>query len=68
MFGHLRIVKFLIENLKCPPDIAGQLNVTPLQIALIKNHFDIAQYLQKHSVLPYIYTAMATLKQLGFLK
>ena len=66
--GHLKIVKFLVEKLKCPPDIPGNLNLTPLQMARIRNHSDIAHYLQKHSVLPYIYTAMAMMRQLGFFK
>ena len=29
------------------------------------NHPDIAQYLQKHGVIPYIYTAISMMKQLG---
>ena len=32
------------------------------------NRSDIVQYLRKHSVIPYIYTAIAMMKQLGFLK
>ena len=67
-YGHLEIVKFLIEELKCPPHITGYPTATPLQMAKAANHFDIAQYLQKHSVIPYIYTAIAMMKQLGFLK
>ena len=68
--GHLDIpvVKFLIEGLKCPPDIAGPLDSTPLQSAILMDRFDIAQYLQKHSVIPHIYTAIAMMKQLGLLK
>ena len=50
--GQLETVKFLIEKLKCPPDITGFLNLTPLQLASCDP--DIAQYLQKHSVIPYI--------------
>ena len=30
--GHLEIVEFLLEELKCPPDITGQHNATPLQM------------------------------------
>ena len=66
--GHLEIVKFFIVELKCPPDTAGQRNMTPLQMAILRNHFDTAQYLQKHSVIRYIYTAIAMMKRLGFLK
>ena len=68
LYGHLEIVKFLIEELKCPPDITGYPNVTPLQMAKAANHPDIAQYLQKHSVIPYLYAAIAMMKQLGLLK
>ena len=67
--GQLEIVKFLIEKLKCPPDImSGDLNLTPLQLASCGDHSDIAQYLQKHSVVPYIYTAIGMMKQIGLLK
>ena len=66
--GQLEIVKFFIEELKCPPDIPGPFNMTPLQVAIQENHFDIAQYLQKHSIVPYIYTAIVMMKQLGHLK
>ena len=68
--GHLEVVKFFIEELKCPPDIPGLLNMTPLQMAIRMNRSDIAQYLQKHSVMPYIYTAIVivTMEQLGLLK
>ena len=67
--GHLDIVKFLIEELKCPSDIsAAPFNVTPLQMAIYTNHPNIAQYLQKHSILPYIYTAIVMIKQLGLLE
>ena len=65
--GNFETVKFLIEEVKCPPDIAGAFNMTPLQIAIAANHSDIA-HLQKHSVIPYIYTAIAMVKQLGLLK
>ena len=65
--GRLGLVKFLIEELKCPPDIPGTFNLTPLQMALRWNHYNIAQFLQKHSVVPYIYVAMAICmtRQLG---
>ena len=66
--GQLEIVKFLIEKLKCPPDIMpGDLNLTLLQLASYCDP-DIAQYLQKHSVVPYIHTAIVMMKQLGLLK
>ena len=42
--------------------------MTPLQMAILKNHSDIAEYLQKHSVIAYIYTAIAMMKQLALLK
>ena len=45
MGAHLEVVKFFIEELKCPPDIPGQWNMTPLQMAFHKNHSDIAKYL-----------------------
>ena len=66
--GHLKIVKFLVEELKCPPDIQGQHYKTPLQMAKLRDHSDIVRYLQKHSVIPYIYTAITMMKQLGLLK
>ena len=53
--GNLDIVKYLVEELKCPPDITGPRNMTPLQLAQSINRPDIAQYLQKHSVVPYTY-------------
>ena len=68
LFGCLEIVKFLVEELKCPPDIQGALNMTPFQLAIHENHLDVAQYLRKQSVIPYIYTAIAMMKLLGFLK
>ena len=66
--GHLDIVKFFIEELECPPDIIGQQNTTPLQMARHENHLVIVQYLQKRSVIPYIYSALFVMKRLGFLK
>ena len=66
--GHFEIVKFLVEELKFPPDISGQHNMTPLQMARLKNHSDIAQYLQKHSVIPYIYTAIQMVNEFGYFK
>ena len=66
--GDIEVVKFVVEELKCPPDIAGQLNITPLHLAKKQHNFDIAQYLQKHSVLSYIYTAIEMVNQLGLLK
>ena len=75
--GHLAVVKFLVEELKYPPDIAGQQNMTPLQMAILKKHFDIArhmkhydiaQYLQKHSIISYIYAAIGMMRHLGLLK
>ena len=64
--GYLEIVKFLIEELKCPQDVLGLDDLTPLEIATNENHPEIAQYLQQHSVISYIYTAIAMMKQLGF--
>ena len=61
----LNTVKFFIEELKCPPDITEFLNMTPLQIAKNLKHSDIADYLQKHSI---IHTAIAMMQQLGYLK
>ena len=43
---HLEVVMFFIEELKGPPDITGQWNMTPLQMALHENHPNIAEYLQ----------------------
>ena len=63
--GHLEIVKFFIEKLKCSPDTPGALNMTPLKMAICMNRSEIAQYLQKHSV---IHIAIVLMKQLGFLK
>ena len=45
--GHLEMVKFLIEELKCTPDIIGLFNMTPLQLAIAAKHSSTAQYLQK---------------------
>ena len=45
---HLEVVVLLIEELKCPPDIPGQWNMTPLQMALHNNHSDIAKYLRDY--------------------
>ena len=60
---------FLIEKLKRPPDIImpSDLNLTLLQLA---SYCDpgITQYLQKHSVVPYIRTAISMMKQIGLLK
>ena len=58
--GQLQMVKFLVEKLKCSPDISGPSNLTPLQIA---ENTEIAQYLQKHTVIPYIYMAIGMLKK-----
>ena len=66
--GHLEIVKFLIEELKCPPDISGSCNKTPIHMAIHKNHLEIARYLQKHSVIPYIYTAIEMVNRFGLFK
>ena len=44
--GHLEIVQFFIEEVKCPPDIVGRHNMTLLEMAIQENHPDIAQYLQ----------------------
>jgi len=64
--GRFEIVRFLIEELKCPLDIAGQDNQwIPFEMAVKTHHFDIARYLQEHSVIPYINTAILMLKQLG---
>ena len=54
-FGRINTVKFLtvIKHL------------TPYELATSRNHSDTAQYLQKQSV---IHTALAMMKQLGFLK
>ena len=68
MHGQLNTVNFLIEELKCPPDITGVLNMTPLQMAVQMNCSDVAEYLQKHSVISYIHTAIAMMQQLGYLK
>ena len=65
---HLEVITFFVEKLKCPPDITGQLNITPLQLAMDKNHYDIVQYLQKQSVIPYIYTAIAMMKHTAVMK
>ena len=51
-----------------------QANMTLFQWAKVMNHSDIAQYLQKHSVMPYIYiyiyiyTAIAMMKCLRLFK
>ena len=63
--GHLETVKFFIEELKRPPDLPGHLHLTPYELATSRNHSDTAEYLQKQSV---IHTALAMMKQLGFLK
>jgi len=63
-FGHLEIVKFFVEVLECSPDILGLQNLTLLEMAEANNHPDVAQYLQKHSVIPYIHTAIAMVRWL----
>ena len=63
--GHLEIIKFFVEELKCPPYTTGALNMTPLKMAIRTSHSNIAQYLQKHTV---IQIAIVSMKQLGFLK
>ena len=45
-----------------------QANKTLFQWAKVMNHSDIAEYLQKHSVMPYIYTAIAMMKRLRLFK
>ena len=44
--GHLEIVQFFLEEIKCSLDIAGQHNMTLLEMAIHINHPDITQYLQ----------------------
>ena len=61
MGGHLQIVKFLIEKLKCPPKIP---ETTHQQMAICMNRFDIAQYLQKHNVMN---ATIAVMEELEFL-
>ena len=56
--GHLNIVKYFTEELKCPPDTPGLSNMMLFQMARAANHPDVAQHLQEHSVIPYIYTAV----------
>ena len=51
MHGHLEIVKFLVEELKCPPDIIGQHNTTPLQMARFMDHSDIAPHTEAQLLL-----------------
>ena len=45
MFGHLNIVKFYMEHLKCPPDVPSFIG-TPLTIAAKSGHHKILKYLQ----------------------
>jgi len=43
------VVSFFIEELKCPPDIRGHGNMTPLQMAIESHHPKISQYLRRIS-------------------
>ena len=52
---HLEIVKFLVEEFQISQD-------STTQPGILKNLFDTAQYLQKHSVIPYIYAAIGCLQ------
>ena len=61
--GHLQVVSFFIEELKCPPDIIGESNMTPLQMAVMEHHQEVAQYLRERSVILYIYTAIDVIKR-----
>ena len=45
--GHLQVVQFFVEELKCPPNVRGRHNMTPRQLAEIKGYHNVAQYLQK---------------------
>ena len=45
--GHLQVVQFFVEELKCPPNIRGQHNVTPPQLAEKQGHHNVAKYLLK---------------------
>ena len=45
--GHLQVVQFFVEELKCPPNIRGQHNATPSQMAETMEHHNVAHYLQK---------------------
>jgi len=44
----MQVLSFFIDELKCPPDIIGQCEMTALQMANKKHHSDIAQYLHEH--------------------
>jgi len=60
--GHMQVVKFFSEELKLPWDILGQHDTTPFQMAIIRRHPNIVQYLHQWSN---ILTAIAMMKQLG---
>ena len=46
-YGHLQVVQFFVEGLKCPPNTRGQRNATPDQLAVTMGHRNVALYLQK---------------------
>ena len=45
--GHLQVVQFLVEKLKCSFNLRGLNNATPYQLAESKGHLNVALYLQR---------------------
>ena len=45
LYGHLEVVKFLTEDMKCDPNLKGQLWTTPLHYACERGHLDVIMYL-----------------------
>jgi ankyrin repeat protein/GTPase SAR1 family protein len=39
------VLKFFIEDMNCDPNIPGQFNMTPLQLSLTKNSFNVSKFL-----------------------
>ena len=44
--NQLEIVKYFIEILNIPPDIEGQLSITPLALAYSQCHYRVVHYLE----------------------
>ena len=45
LHGHLKVIKFIIEDMKCDPDSKGQFERTPLHHASYNGHLEVVKYL-----------------------
>ena len=46
--GHLQVVQFFVEELKCPPNVRGECNATSSQMAVAMGYHNMA-LLTEHS-------------------